>query len=79
MMSGDKSDEIISSEIVERLHLFFEDNDTERISKSVRRIFFSHLKFQQGNMDADFPELLHDVESLIDLLEFISKQTDKRR
>jgi len=65
----------LGKDLKNRIRYFIEDNDSLRASRNLRKVFFDYLKFQQGNLDADFDNILTDVESVIDLLEYISNAT----
>ncbi|MFA6151028.1 MAG: hypothetical protein WC716_06900 [Chitinophagaceae bacterium] len=66
-----KSNEI-SDEVLEQFKIFVSDCDTLRISRNLRKVYFDYLKFQQGNIDNNFDEILSDVEHTINFFEAIS-------
>lgn len=66
-----KSNEV-SDEVLEQFKLFVCDCDTLRISRNLRKVFFDYLKFQQGNLDNNFEEILFDMEQAINFFESIS-------
>jgi len=69
----------LSEDLLDRIKYFIEDNDPLRVSRNLRKVFFDYMKFQKGNLDADFDGILTDVESVIDLLEFIGDETKSWR
>ncbi|WP_298939175.1 hypothetical protein, partial [uncultured Dysgonomonas sp.] len=56
---------------IDRIQKFVEDNDLNRMSRNIRRIFFDYLRQQQAGLDIEFNDVLNDVENVIDLLEEI--------
>lgn len=66
-----KSNEI-SDEVLVQFKIFVDYCDTLRISRNLRKVFFDFLKFQQGNLDNNFEEILFDVEQTINFFESIS-------
>ncbi|WP_291128009.1 hypothetical protein [Flavobacterium sp. UBA7682] len=62
----------VSDEVLEQFKMFVGDCDTLRMSRNIRIIFFDYLKFQQGNLNNNFDEILFDVEQAIDFFESIS-------
>ena len=61
----------LTEESIDRIQKFVEDNDLNRMSRNLRKIFFDYLRQQQAGLDIEFNEVLNDVENIIDLLEYI--------
>ncbi|MBN9485531.1 MAG: hypothetical protein BGO70_03675 [Bacteroidetes bacterium 43-93] len=61
----------LTEESIDRIQKFVEDNDLNRMSRNIRRIFFDYLRQQQAGLDIEFNDVLNDVENVIDLLEEI--------
>jgi hypothetical protein len=38
----------------------------------MRKVFFDYLRFQKGNLDTEFDEILNDIETVIDFMESIT-------
>ena len=77
-MSEDKSF-IFKEDLLNKFRYFIEDNDGNKVARTIRMVFFSYLKFTQGNLDVDFSELLDDVESVIQLMELIGDERQSWR
>jgi hypothetical protein len=67
-----------SDNILERLKYFIEDNDPLRISRSLRRVFFDYLRFQDGVADLDFDFIVGDIEAVLDLLDRLVDERSSR-
>ena len=61
----------LTEESIDRIQKFVEDNDLNRMSRNLRKIFFDYLRQQQAGLDIEFNEVLNDVEYIIELLEYI--------
>lgn len=66
--------ETYPDEIKEKLEYFLENANFERLSKTIRKLFFSYLRDCKEGFSVDFDDILYDVETLIDLLEALSKK-----
>ncbi len=51
---------------------FIEDNDLNRMSRNLRKVFFDYLRQQHAGLDIEFSNVLDHVENVIELLEFIN-------
>ena len=76
-MQGDKK--AFSEEFTNKLRYFIQDNDALRASRNARAVFFDCLRFQQGNLDTHFDDILNDVEATIKLLELIAGESKEWR
>lgn len=62
----------LPDELVGRFKSFVQDNDTHRMAVNLRKVFFDYLRFQKGNLDTEFDEILNDIETVIDFMESIT-------
>lgn len=62
----------LPEELIGRFQSFVQDNDTHRMAVNLRKVFFDYLRFQKGNLDTEFDEILDDVETVIDFMESIT-------
>lgn len=58
----------LSEETLDRVTKFVEDFDLDRMSRNMKKVFFDYLRRQQAGLDAEFNNVLNDVESIIELL-----------
>lgn len=63
--------EILTGEMFNRLTKFIEDNDLNRMSGNIRKVFFDYLRQQHAGLDIEFGEVLNDIENVIELLEYM--------
>jgi|GEM_PF-1412271 len=68
---------VVSEALLDKFRYFTEDNDAQRASRNLRRVFFGYLRFQQGMMDTDFEEILDDIDNLIRLMDAISDENKR--
>jgi uncharacterized membrane protein YvbJ len=68
----------ISDTLLERLKFFIEDNDAQRVSRNLRKVFIDYLKFQDGVSDNDFDKILTDVEAVFELLDALAVEKNGR-
>ncbi len=61
----------LSEETLDRITKFIEDYDLDGRKRNLRKVFFDYLRQQQAGLDAEFNNVLNDVESVIELLEDI--------
>src|SRR4051794_33236526 len=69
----------LSEEFLDKPRYFIQDNDAQRASRNLRAVFFDYLRFQQGNLDTQFDDILNDVEATIKLLELIAGENKEWR
>ncbi|MCB0541229.1 MAG: hypothetical protein KDE33_27220 [Bacteroidetes bacterium] len=48
---------------------FLENSNLERMSRTIRKLFFAYLRDCKEGLSVDFDEILFDVETLINFLE----------
>ena len=58
----------LSEETLDTITKFVEDFDLDRMSRNMKKVFFDYLRRQQAGLDAEFNNVLNDVESIIELL-----------
>lgn len=56
-------------EVKDKLEYFLENSNLDRMSRTVRKLFFSYLRDCKEGLSVDFDEILFDVETLINFLE----------
>lgn len=52
-----------------RIVQFLENSNPERMSRTIRKLFFAYLRDCKEGLSVDFDEILLDVETLINFLE----------
>lgn len=52
-----------------RIVQFLENSNPERMSRTIRKLFFAYLRDCKEGFSIDFDEILYDVETLINFLE----------
>jgi hypothetical protein len=62
----------LPDELVGSFKSFVQENDTSRMAVNMRKVFFDYLRFQKGNLDTEFDEILNDIETVIDFMESIT-------
>jgi len=75
-MSKGENDSL-PEELLNKLKYYFQDVDPLRASRSLRKVFFDYLRFQDGLRAMDFDTILNDVETAIELLELIADEKMK--
>ena len=73
----DKEKEL-SDKLMEKLNSFNKDHDSLRISRSLRKVFFDYLRFQDAGLSTDFDIVIEDVETAIQLMESFADETMSR-
>jgi hypothetical protein len=63
-----------SDVLIERLKYLIEDSDPLRVSRNLRKVFFDYLRFQNGLTDAEFDDILTDIEEVFNLLDVIADE-----
>ena len=56
---------------------FLQDADINRISRSLRKVFFDYLRYSSDALDLDFNEIVTDFERMFDLLDTFSSEVKK--
>lgn len=56
-------------EVKKQVENFLQNSDLERMSRTVRILFFAYLRDCKEGLSVDFEEILFDVETLINFLE----------
>lgn len=59
-------------ELITRLEYFLENSNHERMSKTIRKLFFAYLRDSKEGLSVDFDDVLYDSETLINILEEIN-------
>lgn len=62
----------------DRLEHFFGSACPQRISRSLRKVFFDYLRMQHAGLDIEFDYILDDIENLIELMEFASEELKQK-
>ena len=71
-------EKVLSDKLMEKLNSFNKDHDSLRISRSLRRVFFDYLRFQDAGLSTDFETVIEDVETVIQLMELFADETISR-
>ena len=71
-------EKVLSDELMEKLNGFNKDHDSLRISRSLRKVFFDYLRFQDAGLSTDFDTVIEDVETVIQLMELFADETISR-
>lgn len=58
-----------SEETKKQIEYFLENSNFERLSKTIRKLFFAYLRDSKEGFSVDFDDILYDVETLINFLE----------
>jgi len=58
-----------SNELAKGVADFIGNNDLQRISLNLCKIFFGYLRSQRDGLEVNFDAVLYDVEAIIDFLE----------
>ncbi|PQJ09596.1 hypothetical protein CJD36_016790 [Flavipsychrobacter stenotrophus] len=69
---------VLSDKLMEKLNSFNKDHDSLRISRSLRKVFFDYLRFQNAGLSTDFDTVIEDVDTLIQLMELFADETISR-
>ena len=56
-----------------RIVQFLENSNPERMSRTIRKLFFAYLRDCKEGFSIDFEIILYDVEQLLDLIEEIKR------
>ena len=56
-----------------RIVQFLENSNLERMSRTIRKLFFAYLRDCKEGFSIDFEIILYDVEQLLDLIEEIKR------
>ena len=65
---------VLNEDILNKVRYFIQDNGGNRVARNLRKMFFDYMRFQQGNLDVDFDEMLDDVENVIQLMELLGEE-----
>lgn len=58
------------------LAYFLENANLERLSKTIRKLFFAYLRDSKEGFSVDFDDVLYDTETLINILEEIDSMNN---
>ncbi len=56
-------------EVKKQVEYFLHNSDLERMSRTVRSLFFAYLRNSHDGLSVDFDNVLCDVENIIELFE----------
>lgn len=56
-------------EVKKQVEYFLHNSDLERMSRTVRKLFFAYLRNSHDGLSVDFDNVLYDVETIIELFE----------
>lgn len=56
-------------EVKKQVEYFLHNSDLERMSRTVRTLFFAYLRNSHDGLSVDFDNVLYDVENIIELFE----------
>lgn len=59
----------LPEEVKEHILGFVENSNLQRMSITIRKLFFAYLRDCKEGLSVDFDEILFDVETLINFLE----------
>lgn len=65
-----------SDEVKQKLEYFIKNSNHNRMSKTIRTIFFAYLRDSKEGLRVDFDDILYDVEMLIELIDCLSINRD---
>ena len=68
----------LSDQLMEKLATFNRHHDPLRISRSIRKVFFDYLRYQDTGLSTDFDTVIEDVEAAIELMESIADEANVR-
>jgi len=65
----------LSQQLQDGVRYFLQDTDINRMSRSLRKIFFEYLRYSSDAPDRDFNEIVTDVENMFELLDTLNSET----
>lgn len=76
---NEDNDPFLSEELLDNIRYYIEDNNLLRVSRHLRKVFFDYMRFHHDNYDAEFEDILYDIENLLEFIDLIADHTGHLR